>query len=153
MKCGRRTWFLKALFWGYLAWLLAITVFRPGFSLQELGQHGVIAMTPFREYYWWLRQGRYGLLLYLFVGNIGIFSPFGGYLAWRRPRWRLWCVSLAGAGLSAGIELGQYLFGTGVTDVADLVLNTLGAFLGAAAVRGVLALRRRKRREQRGAMK
>ncbi|MCD8340730.1 MAG: VanZ family protein [Clostridiales bacterium] len=123
---------LALLFILYLAWLLRITVFRPGFSLAELGQHGVLSATPFREYYYWLRAGVYGTACYLFFGNIGVFLPFGAYLAWRRPNLRLWQVTLAGFGLSLAIEAGQYLFGTGVSDLADLILNTLGVFLGAA---------------------
>lgn len=138
-----KRWLLRALFFGYLAWLLAITVFRPGFSLWALGQRGVIQTTPFREYYWWLRQGRFRPLLYLFGGNIGMFCPFGAYLAWEKPLWGLPRVTLAGLCLSAAIEGGQFLFGAGVTDVADLILNTAGTLAGAAVLRGALALRRR----------
>lgn len=135
MNQKRRDRMLTALFWIYIAWLLRITVFRPGFTLSALGQNGVISTTPFREYYYWLRQGRLLIAGYLFFGNIAVFLPFGGYAAWRRPRWRLWRVTLAGFTLSLTIEAGQYLLGTGVTDPADLVLNTLGALLGAALLR------------------
>jgi glycopeptide antibiotics resistance protein len=130
-KLGKRL--LDLLFWLYLLWLLRITVFRPGFSLTQLGQ-GVIAPTPFREYWVWLQQGRYGVLCYLFFGNIGAFVPFGAYVGWRRPAWRLWQVTLVGFLLSLAIESGQFLLGTGVSDVADLVLNTLGALLGGGVV-------------------
>lgn len=104
---------LAILFFLYLAWLLRITVFRPGFSLAGLGQNGVISPTPFLEYYNWLRAGVYGTACYLFFGNIGVFLPFGAYLAWRWPSLRLWQTALAGFGLSLAIEAGQYLFGTG----------------------------------------
>ncbi|MCD8084928.1 MAG: VanZ family protein [Clostridiales bacterium] len=123
---------LALLFFLYLAFLLRITVFRPGFSLTGLGQNGVVSPTPFLEYYNWLRAGVYGTACYLFFGNIGVFLPFGGYLSWRWPGLRLWQVTLAGFGLSFAIEAGQYLFGTGVSDLADLILNTLGVLLGAA---------------------
>ncbi|MCD7749858.1 MAG: VanZ family protein [Oscillospiraceae bacterium] len=126
---------LALLFFLYLAGLLHITVFRPGFSLTGLGQNGVISPTPFLEYYHWLRTGLYGTACYLFFGNIGGFLPFGAYLSWRWPGLRLWQVTLAGFGLSFAIEAGQYLFGTGVSDLADLILNTLGVLLGAALLK------------------
>lgn len=39
-------------------------------------------------------------------------------------------VLLIGFLLSLGIEISQYIFGTGVTEVEDLILNTLGTALG-----------------------
>lgn len=137
----RRSWLPEALFAVYLAALLCATVFRPGICLRELGQHGSIQTTPFLEYYWWLRQRRFGPLLYLFGGNVAAFCPFGGYLVWRRG-WSLRRAVLAGLVLSLFIEAGQYLLGTGITDLADVILNTVGAFLGAAAVS--LAQKRRR---------
>ena len=41
-----------------------------------------------------------------------------------------WAALLAGAGLSAAIELMQYLLMTGVTDVDDVLMNVLGALTG-----------------------
>lgn len=138
----------EVLFAVYLAALLCATVFRPGLSLQEPGRDGVIQTTPFLEYYWWLRQGRYDLILRLFGGNVAAFCPFGGYLVWRRG-WGLLRTVLAGLALSLSIEAGQYLFGTGVTDLADVILNTAGTFLAAAAMR--LVRKRRKPAQSRSA--
>lgn len=128
----RQTKLPEVLFAVYLAALLCATVFRPGLSLTGLGQNGVVQTTPFLEYYWWLRQGRFAPFLRLFGGNVAAFFPFGGYLVWRRG-WSVRSTVLAGLALSLSIEAGQYLFGTGVTDLADVILNTAGAFLAAAA--------------------
>ena len=51
-----------------------------------------------------------------------------------------WRVLLAGAGLSLGIEIAQYLLGTGYADVDDVLLNALGALAGCGLLR---RLRRR----------
>ena len=46
------------------------------------------------------------------------------------PQRRLGTVTALGLGLSLLVEACQYLLGTGVPDVDDLLLNTLGAMLG-----------------------
>lgn len=62
------------------------------------------------------------------LGNIALFIPVG-LLAGPRLRTAL----LAGGGLSLGIEVTQYILALGYTDIDDLVCNTLGAGIGAAA--------------------
>lgn len=77
------------------------------------------------------------------LGNLALFVPVGflAVLLWRtftrsdpsRPAWRrrgvLWA-ALAGAALSLGIEVAQFVFARGYTDVDDLLFNILGAALG-----------------------
>ena len=62
-----------------------------------------------------------------FIGNIVAFVPMGlipPLILGRRTK--LWHVALFGLSLSLAIEGGQYLSGRRVTDVDDLILNTLG---------------------------
>ncbi|QJW35438.1 VanZ family protein [Cellulosimicrobium protaetiae] len=90
--------------------------------------------------------------------NVVMFLPFGvlglpllrGRAARRGARvpgpWRgVGIVTLAGGVLSAAIELTQNLLPGRVPTVQDVVLNTLGALVGALAVAAVLALRGRRR--------
>ena len=66
-----------------------------------------------------------------FIGNIVAFMPMGlipPLILGRRTK--LWHVALFGLSLSLAIEGGQYLSGRRVTDVDDLILNTLGSLLG-----------------------
>ena len=66
-----------------------------------------------------------------FIGNIVAFMPMGlipPLVLGRRAK--LWHVTLFGFSLSLAIEGGQYLSGRRVTDVDDLILNTLGTLLG-----------------------
>ncbi len=81
---------------------------------------GTINLTLFRTF----RQNKIILL-----GNIVMFVPFGLFpaLLWRGWTWRR--ALLAGAGITAFIECTQLLVGRAF-DVDDLLLNTLGAFLG-----------------------
>lgn len=119
----------------YLAALLRVTVFRDGCFSHGLFS-GRIEWTPFVYLFFLLRIGYWRYFLYLFVGNLVWFVPLGGYLRLRgRPFWQ---AALCGAGLSLGIETAQFVLGSGVSEVEDVILNTAGAALGwlfAAAVR------------------
>ena len=88
------------------------------------------------------------------ISNIAVFVPFGFFLAeslaslnrtgtgsWRRVGW----VVLAAFGLSLCIECLQLILHVGVFEITDLVMNTLGAFVGAlisAGLRKVVGERR-----------
>ena len=70
--------------------------------------------------------------------NVGVFIPFGLFLSeflasskqFRTGR-RLGLATLAGFGLSLCIEFLQLLLRVGFFELTDLVMNTLGAFVGA----------------------
>ena len=145
---GRRI--LALLFWIYLCMLLRITVFREDFSLDHLMENGNINPELFTAYIPFLRGGFIGLFIYLFVGNIVWFMPLGGYLVWRFRRCGVWLTTAAGFLLSLAIETSQYVFGVGVTELDDLVLNTAGTFLGAVIVRWIMSwLKKRSDRKNR----
>jgi glycopeptide antibiotics resistance protein len=66
-----------------------------------------------------------------FVGNLLAFMPIGLIPPLARPRRATaWHVALFCFGLSAFIEVGQYVSGRRVADVDDLLLNTIGGLLG-----------------------
>ncbi|QGU05824.1 VanZ family protein [Corynebacterium comes] len=77
------------------------------------------------------------------VGNLALFVPVGFLvvLLWRSfgrqeisdlgwPRRGVLRATLAGATLSLGIEVAQFVFARGYSDADDILLNTLGAALG-----------------------
>lgn len=132
-KTGNK--WLKFIFLVYLAVLLRITVFRTGFSTAHLMQNGTVNLTLFQDYLPLIRHGRWFRFVYLFVGNIVWFVPLGSALMASGNVKLLQTAALCGLGLSLVIETMQYLFGTGVSELDDLVLNTLGTWIGAAAVR------------------
>lgn len=75
-----------------------------------------------------------------FILNIPLYAPLGVFGAlslsprsW--PRWRrIAVVTTAGALLSIAIELTQYFDATRYTSATDVYANTLGTFLGTAAI-------------------
>lgn len=138
----------------WLAALLRLTVFRDGCFSHGLFS-GRIEWDAFAYYAKLARIGYWRYFTYLFVGNLVWFVPVG-VLTWleaARPIRKLadkQCLSLqAGADkradkqclsllwaalfgflLSLGIETMQFILGSGVSELDDLILNTLGAVLG-----------------------
>ena len=69
--------------------------------------------------------------LYHIAGNVAFFMPLGFLGAYLFPRWRTWRMMLfAALGMSLLLEISQWVFQTGVSDVDDLILNTLGGCAG-----------------------
>lgn len=118
---------LAALFVLYLAVLLRITVFRDGcFSYGWFS--GSIEWIPFVYLYHLLKIGYWQYFIYLFVGNLIWFMPLG---CWVRCRQKpFWIAILAGFALSLLIETLQFVLGSGVSEIEDLILNTCGTMLG-----------------------
>lgn len=65
-----------------------------------------------------------------FFGNIALFVPLPFFLLAMRPLTSLKQVLLVAAGISLSVEITQFLLSIGVADVDDIILNTLGAFMG-----------------------
>lgn len=128
----------------YLGILLRITVFRSGFGIEHLFQNGNVNLTLFTEYLPMLQRGEWFRFIYLFVGNIVWFVPLGMYLELGKRVKPLWKILLWGLALSLLIETLQYVFGTGVSELDDLILNTLGCGCGAVFVRAVRKIRELK---------
>ena len=138
----RRRW--KGILWGifllYIGVLLRITVFRSSFGSYPLCSHGQIELVPFVGLIQ-IFHNSVGMFLYLFVGNLVWFVPLGvllPVLTKARNATILW-----GLGLSLYIEVSQYVFGTGVSEVEDLILNTTGTGIGYLIYLGARKLVRR----------
>ncbi len=133
-KTGRRKAFkiiTTLLFLLYIAAVLKITVFRQGFDVRRFLQDGTVNLTLMQEYIFLLQKGMWGRFIYLFVGNIVWFIPLGLYLKGIMQVKRTWLIVLIGFAFSLMIESMQYFWGTGISEADDLILNTLGTFIGA----------------------
>ncbi|NVY95607.1 VanZ family protein [Lactobacillus sp. DCY120] len=120
----------------YLLLLFFLTVFRQSYFPWQLHFYWnrdwrAINWHPFVET-WKLTAGRSHLdFVYNLFGNILWFIPWG-YLY---PRLRSrslpgYWVLLSGCGLSILIESLQFILFTGVSDIDDVIFNTLGTILG-----------------------
>ena len=138
----KRRWkgILWVIFLLYIGVLLRITVFRSSFGSYPLCSHGQIELVPFVGLIQ-IFHNSVGMFLYLFVGNLVWFVPRGvllPVLTKARNATILW-----GLGLSLYIEVSQYVFGTGVSEVEDLILNTAGTGIGYLIYLGARKLVRR----------
>ncbi len=111
----------------YIILLLKITVFRYYFSLFG----GSINIYPFIGYLYLIDANRYFYAIYLLVGNIICFIPFGMLTSLISKKKISFSKMLVwGFILSLAIEATQYILGTGISEIDDLILNTVGVLLG-----------------------
>lgn len=121
---------IHAFFILYMLVLLRITVFRSTLSFDYLFLKGNVNLTFFESYIALLQERNWWNLTYLFVGNIIWFLPLGLYLSWQGKIKKAWQITLLGLAVSFIIESLQFVFGTGVSDVDDLILNAFGTWCG-----------------------
>lgn len=122
------------LFGLYIVGLVYFLFFSEGFGRGMDGAVYDYNVVPFREIRryltYWRVLGVRSVFLNL-AGNVIGFMPFGALLPImvrdvRKP----WKVALLSFEISAIIEVSQLLFQVGCFDVDDMILNTLGGFLG-----------------------
>lgn len=115
----------------YILLLFKLTVFRHDFMHYGLFTNGLLRLIPFENYLKILNEYGYLYFIYLFGGNIVWFIPFGFLLPYLtgKPKTPAFAI-LFGLLLSFVIEFSQFAFGTGESELDDLILNTLGVFLG-----------------------
>ena len=64
------------------------------------------------------------------IMNVVVFVPVGVLFGLAMRRRNVWAALLVGAGLSAGIEVLQFVFNKGLAEVDDVMHNTLGCLIG-----------------------
>lgn len=122
------------LFTGYLAALLQVTVIRDWqdfFDLSHSAAKTEIIWVPLKTTVQDAKE--MGILweLYHMAGNMAWFVPLGFLGAELCPKLRRWrALSAAALGFSFLVEFSQWVFQTGVSDMDDLILNTLGGCIG-----------------------
>lgn len=122
---------IDILFVIYILVLLRITVFRSNIGTRELFS-SEINLVPIVNVISTFKNNPV-LFIYLFFGKVIWFIPIGIYL--RKIRnCKLTATIVFGVCLSLFIEIMQYIFGTGVIEIDDLILNTIGVLLGICAV-------------------
>ena len=119
----------------YCAVMISLTMLKAFFVIGLLwrpeAQRGrSVEWLPLAEA---LRGGSWFAPLFDGLGNIAFFVPFGVllYVLVDHHRRAVLRVTLGGAALSLVVEVTQYAFALGHSDVGDLMFNTLGAAVGA----------------------
>ena len=129
----------------YSAVMVSLTMLKAFFVIgllwrTEAHRNRSLELVPFNEY---AETGTWFAPLFGYGGNFAFFVPFGVlfYVLLRnsrrtprrnsRRRNTVVRVVVAGALFSLAIEICQYVFALGYSDVDDLIFNTLGALTGA----------------------
>lgn len=124
---------LTILFWGMVviyALLALELLFRPATLFTPLrGNFGSFQLVPFGSIQEYLHMGG-GSAFRNLAGNIVAFIPYGIYLQVLKKDKRMGINVLIVAVTSIAVELVQALLRVGVTDIDDVLLNTLGGFIG-----------------------
>ena len=128
-----KKWILRILLFIWFYFIFKETVFRDGFMQYPLFSHGSFNPELFTDLMS-VYKHNVNTFIYLFVGNIVTFIPFGflvlPLIKGKNSR-AFFLTLLFGFLLSVFIELSQWAFGVGVSEPDDLILNTFGVLLGA----------------------
>lgn len=128
---------LFSMFTFYLVLLLSITIFKYVTPWGLFDQNRVINrsinLVPFetiRAYVTGKSLVSQTVVWNNILGNICLFLPLGVYMQLFRTRKNcLFSIAIISL-ISLGIELIQFVFGIGVTDIDDIILNSLGGVIG-----------------------
>ena len=114
----------------YIAALMEIVALRLGLPRNTQA----VTFTPLESTVGALHLG-FGTFVYHVIGNMIWFVPLGwlGRKLW--PKLTVLQLTLIGAVVSVGLEATQWLLHSGIADVDDVLLNALGAMVGAALAR------------------
>ncbi|MDD6208251.1 MAG: VanZ family protein [Clostridiales bacterium] len=142
MKKEHRRFVKHAAWLGFGLYMIGLVYFL--FISEELGRSGRVSsanLVPFQEInrsVWLLKHGllyhKWSSIRYFivnFVLNIVAFMPFGFFLPIISSRQKNFFVLFVSASLfTVSIELIQLMFGVGIFDVDDMILNVSGGILG-----------------------
>lgn len=90
------------------------------------------SFTPLRSYSEYI-DGK-EILLYENIMNVVVFIPIGVLACFAFPKTKWWIIALAGCVLSISIEILQYTYHRGFSEVDDVMHNTLGCLIGVVIV-------------------
>lgn len=120
----------------YVLLLFALTVFRDGYFIWQFKFYwhrplSQINIIPLVETIKLLNGQSLVDFFYNLYGNIVWFVPMGIFIpALTERHFGFFKVVLIGALISTSIETLQFILNTGVTDIDDVIFNTLGAAVG-----------------------
>lgn len=114
------------LFTVYFLILIWIILFKMSFSFGELYSNRSINLIPFSSSV--IVNGK--IYINEIVNNILIFVPVGIYTCMLNPKWSLIKKIAVSFFISSTIEVLQFVFAMGATDITDLIGNTLGGIIG-----------------------
>ena len=126
IQSKKQTRWMLGLFLIYFVVIIWVIIFKMSFSIHELTQLRSINLIPYGDFAIVNQQVDFSEI-YM---NILAFVPFGIYLAMLKPNSAIVKLVAIVGFTSLSIEVIQYLFAIGASDITDLIGNTFGGLLG-----------------------
>lgn len=128
---GKRLIYVSRLLFVIYLFILMFFVFISDREVYNDYRYNLILFKEIRRFwnYGW-KLGIEAMLLNL-MGNVLVFMPIGFFLPLSHNFWKnMMTATITGFLVSLAVETTQLYFRIGVFDVDDLLLNTIGAFIG-----------------------
>lgn len=123
MKSKKITQTLFAIYFLALIWII---LFKMAFSVQDLPHIRNINLIPFMD----STIINNKLDIYEIIANVAAFIPFGIFIGMLSEKTSFLRKIAPIFFVSLGIEITQFVFSIGATDITDLLMNTLGGAIG-----------------------
>lgn len=107
------------LFIIYVLALIWLVLFKLQFTFGQIERVRVINMIPLN-----------GSIFSEVYNNIRIFVPLGIYISMLKSKWSLMKKLLLIVGCTLVFEITQFVLAIGVSDITDILANTLGGIVG-----------------------
>ena len=114
------------LFAVYLLLLIGVILFKLPFYSESLTNIRAINLIPLQG----SLDGNGNLVSHEVVYNILVFIPLGIYICLLKNNWSFIRKVLPIVGATLAFEVIQFVFAMGITDITDLLSNTLGGIIG-----------------------
>lgn len=116
----------RILFLTYSIILVWILLFKMSFSFDEIYKSRSINLVPF--YGSVVVNGK--IYINEIINNVLVFLPVGIYACMLNPKWPILKKIGLSFSISLIIEVFQFIFAIGATDITDIIGNTLGGLIG-----------------------
>jgi glycopeptide antibiotics resistance protein len=126
MKKEKQNTLTIILFGIYLLLLVGIILFKLPFQMGKLGGMRVVNLIPFHGSF----DDNGVFLLSEVINNILLFIPLGFYIGIIKNELPFEKKFIPVIGLTLVFEIIQFIFGIGITDITDIIDNTIGGIAG-----------------------
>lgn len=110
----------------YFALLVWLVLFKLHINIVEVSHVRTLNLIPFR----FDMEAEISVQLKEVLYNVLVFIPLGVYVNMYRHPWFFWKKIIPCLSVSFLFELLQFVFALGVSDITDLITNTLGGIIG-----------------------
>lgn len=118
--------FSAIVFGVYFVLLVWLVLFKLHINIGEVSHARTLNLIPFR----FDMGAELSIQLKEVLYNVLVFIPLGVYVNMYRHPWIFWKKIIPCMAVSFLFELLQFVFALGVSDITDLITNTLGGVLG-----------------------